>query len=535
MGTQRAGERPNLVVVVLDCVRARSFPGTGGAPSGLPTLQLLMKESTIFTQASTVAPWTLPSHASLFTGTYPWEHGVMGEGRLQLSSSTPMGAGMLHRAGYATLALSANGLVGPLLSAPGSFETYRFAESWEKTFRWIAPEKVGVAAARRPRGGATFFTVLRKGMMPSGPAVPPTAFLRTRESTASLEDAVRDARPEEVPLGPRAEALLWAAIDGSNRIARTLRNPETSRPLPVAPWIEPTLGWWLKSQPADRPVHCFVNFLDAHEKYLSDRRLVRGLYSWIRFLRIPQNARRWLSGGWLPTSAELDFLRHLYELTIADMDRRLGSLIDSFKRAGRWENTLLVVTSDHGQAFGEGGELFHERSASEPLLHVPLWVRWPGGRGGGRIRSEHVGIVDILPTLLDAAGIDLPSGLSGVSLQPEPLSVRQSPVLAMADGYPSIENFRDHLDASVLERLRRSYAVGFSGGFKAIVGIRDGTVRVYNVTEDPNEQSNLGSVPGGERAKAETFARSAAEAILRAANGSVDLGVQDRLRSWGYL
>ncbi len=527
--------RPNLVVVLLDCVRAASFPGTGGSAGRLPTLERLASESTVYRHASTVAPWTLPSHASLFTGVYPWEHGVMGDGRMQFDDSIPNVAGLLRGAGYATLAFSANGIISPLLSARGSFESYRCAEWWEKTFRWIEPEALGGSADDRPRSARTGVSILAKGLVPGRARVPHRTLLRAGDTSASLETAVRNARPEEAPLSRRADTALWSAIDGANRIARTLRAPTTPQPLPIASWIEASFGSWLGEQRPDQPIFTFVNLLDAHEKYLSDGGLVRGIGEWRRFVGIPQNSRMWLEGEWRPTAAELELLRLHYESTVLGLEPRIAAIIAALQRAGRWDDTLFVLTSDHGQAFGEHGELFHERSPYETLLHVPLWVRWPGPDPRRGPRDEHVGLIDVAPTLLRAAGIEPPPGMSGMPLQEVGDRPRSSPVLAMADGFPTIERHRLAGPGPLRERLERSFAVAYSGAYKAIVGVRDGSVQAFDVLRDPTETAALADGASPEVREAVRVAQEAADRIRNVAKGAVDPDVHDRLVSWGYL
>jgi arylsulfatase A-like enzyme len=530
-----APSRPNLLVVILDCVRAVSFPETGGRPGSFPALESIREECTVFTQASTVAPWTLPSHASLFTGRYPWEHGVLGEGRLRYESSLPTIAGALRDVGYGTLGLSANGLLFPLFAAPHSYEQFRCAEWWEKTFRWIEPESLDPEAARRPRSGRNALGIVAGGARGRGQRTSPLAWLRREEGATSLPDAVHAARPEEVSLGRTAETLSWAALDASNRVARVLRSPNDPRPLPIAPWIEPTLAAWLAQQPADRPVHCAVNLLDAHEKYLSDAALVRGVRAWAKFVGIPQNPRRWLEGEWTPTPEELALLRGLYEASLERLSRRVARLIEVFRAAGRWENTMLIVTSDHGQAFGEHGELFHERSPYEPLLHVPMWVRWPRGHPHPATRSDRVGLIDVAATFLTAAGVPEAFRTSGTALQTPPDTPRETPVMAMADGYPTIENYRSSLDATLLERLRRSYGVAYAGDVKAIVGVQEGDGQVFRLDHRGGELLIPDSTGGEVADRAMDSAREVVRELRRAAEGDVDSSVEDRLRSWGYL
>jgi arylsulfatase A-like enzyme len=489
----------------------------------------------IFTRAATVAPWTLPSHATLLTGRYPWEHGVMGAGRLSFDRTVPTLPRLLRPRGYTSLALSANGMLTPLLGLEGAYDAYRAAEWWEKTFRWLDPERIDLPAATGSRSGRAALSVLTSAALRRRHRRTPTELLRMPGTTTTLAQAVHETRPEEAPLGPTAESLSWAVIDGMNRIARTLKSPEDPRPLPVAPWIEPTLAGWLARRPPDSPVHCFVNFLDAHEKYLSDAEIVRGLGGWRSYLRIAQNARLWLQGDWRPTDAELGLLRELYQRTIHRLDLRLGALVEVLRRADRWENTLLVVTSDHGQAFGEHDDLFHERSPYESLLHVPLWIRWPGGDGGGHVRNDVVSLVDIVPTVLKAAGGEAPSNLPGRPLDAViPRTSEDAAVLAMADGFPSIEHFRGNLSEGPMIRLNRSYAVAYSGDFKVVLNLHDERAEVYNLTRDPEERTVVDSPPEGDASHALGSARDLAQRIRNDRSGMVDERLENQLRSWGY-
>jgi len=529
-----AASRPNIVLVVLDCVRALSFPGTGGSDQHLPRIAELRRESVVYARAATVAPWTLPAHATLFTGRYPWEHGVMGDGQLRFDASVPTVPALLRPQGYTSLALSANGTLVPFLAQEGAFDAYRSAEWWEKTFRWLRPEELDLSPRTRSRGGRSTMSLLVSAVARRHSPRLPTDLIQTPHPTATLFQRLSSGLPEVRPIVPGADSISWVAIDGLNRIARGIGFPDDPRPLPAAPWIEGTLEAWLARRPADQPFHCFINLLDAHEKYLSDGEVVPGLAAWLRFIRISQNQRRWLQGEWSPSDEEFRLLRELYERTIRILDRRLGAIMDVLRRTGRWENTLFVVTSDHGQAFGEHGELFHERSPYQPLLHVPLWVRWPRGDGGGRTVRDAVSLVDVAPTMLAAAGADLPPGLPGVALDPYTTPPRSTPVLGMADGFPCILHYRHTLSAAVVERLQHSYAVAYVGGVKAVVGLRGGETQCFDLDSDPNEQHNLAGAVSPDIEAAFQAARTVAHRIEAARGGTVDPALEERLDSWGY-
>ncbi|MBI4952193.1 MAG: sulfatase [Myxococcales bacterium] len=163
----------------------------------------------------------------------------------------------------------------------------------------------------------------------------------------------------------------------------------------------------------------------------------------------------------------------------SDFERYLSevALVDSY--VGRIRRTLaqrlpgrghLIVTADHGEAFGEHGTFFHTKTLYEELVHVPLLVSGPEVRPGPR--PERVGLVDLAPTLLELFGQPVPAELAGVSLLPawrgQPLALR--PPLA-AEG-----------------RMRRAY---WRGELKAVEDARRGTLEVYDLDADPGELDNL--------------------------------------------
>lgn len=120
-----------------------------------------------------------------------------------------------------------------------------------------------------------------------------------------------------------------------------------------------------------------------------------------------------------------------YRAEVAAVDQAIGELLGVLAAAGRLESTLLVVTSDHGEAFGEHGEHGHGILAYEEVLHVPLLMRWPGRIAAGTRVATRVALADVAPTLLEltgAAGGPLPvdgrslaSSLDGAELASRPV------------------------------------------------------------------------------------------------------------------
>jgi arylsulfatase A-like enzyme len=107
-----------------------------------------------------------------------------------------------------------------------------------------------------------------------------------------------------------------------------------------------------------------------------------------------------------------------YDGEIAYMDSQLGRLLGALRSDGQYENTLVVVVGDHGEALGEHGEPTHGIFLYNSTVRVPLIVKFPAGEhAGGRV-DANVSLVDIFPTVLERAGLSVPSGIQGRSLLP---------------------------------------------------------------------------------------------------------------------
>jgi len=117
-------------------------------------------------------------------------------------------------------------------------------------------------------------------------------------------------------------------------------------------------------------------------------------------------------------------LRHMiahYDSEIRYFDQLTEGLVERMREKGVLERTILVITSDHGESFGEHGYMQHGPRVDEPVMRVPLLIRLPEGhpaRKPGGVVKQLVRVVDILPTILDALGMPIPEGLDGISLLP---------------------------------------------------------------------------------------------------------------------
>jgi arylsulfatase A-like enzyme len=492
--------RPDLLVVVLDCVRALDFAGGPEAVTPMPFSESLLKESIQFPKAAATAPWTIPSHASIFTGMYPWENGVHMLKELRLDPSIPTLAGYLGRAGYATFSASANGFICPDIGLTNGFESSTWGDWWERYLR-----------------------------------------LPTRDLPPRAENF---GPTQRLPSGPQWNALeekAWnfhrfpVVIESLNRIVQQVRYRDAPNRLAVSPWIERTVGRWLSGKPKETPTFTFVNFLDAHEPYLTDPMVVHHLSEWRRLASVRMDRTSILAGHWTPTAQEFHVLHELYRAMVRFLDRRIAELVQVYKDAGRWENTALVLTADHGQAFGEHGHLFHGQRLWEPLLRIPMIYRPPGGLPGGAVAKGWASLVDIAPTFLGLAGED-PTGLfpSAFPLGDAVHAPRRLPVLAMADG---IHQKTMVLNIAAKDRIAdwdRRFIAAYEEDIKLVYDTTLDQFRAYDLTHDSQELTDVYPIRSAGLDRLRDAARDATRQMTSSVS-TESAEVTGRLKSWGYL
>ncbi len=217
----------------------------------------------------------------------------------------------------------------------------------------------------------------------------------------------------------------------------------------------------------------------------------------------------------------------LYAGEIAYADESFGNLLDRLKQLGVYDRTLVVFAADHGEGLGEHRELTHSLQLYNATLHVPLIVKLPGGRAGGVVETP-VGTVDILPTVLDALGLEVPEGVQGRSLAPELAAGERPP--AAEPGVLYAETLSPRLGYGWGE-LRALY----SGDRKYVFGPRP---ELYDLDADPRELRDLS---GAEPETAERMQRQLSRFLRDHAAGDLDAAVEmdeetrNKLMALGYL
>lgn len=327
---------PNVLLVVLDTVRAESLSLYGYGRDTMPNLRRLAQSGVVFDTAVSTTSWTLPSHASLFTGRFP--HELSASWRNPLDGRYPTLAEVLERRGYVTAGFTAN---------------------------W---------------GYTTADTGLNRG------------FIHYDDYPISAGMAIKSS---------------WLAATFTNYVKSLSGNIQDLARTDAARIRVEFLNWL--SQTNRRPFFAFLNFFDAHGPYLPPPPFNAQFGPPVTPPDLAELRRDW-------SPEQVQAAINGYDGSLAYLDQQLGALIDDLQARQLLENTLVVITSDHGEQFGEHGLYDHGNSLYWPLLRVPLLILLPSQVPAGRRVAEPVSLRDVPATVLDLLNLSEPYPLPGESL-----------------------------------------------------------------------------------------------------------------------
>lgn len=436
--------KPNILLITLDTTRWDHLSCYGYKRLTTPHLDKFAREGVLYTNAYAPASWTLPSHASLFTGKYPTRHGAHYNpdfmkvvnyleehqsekkwefGDLVQASILPLPeenltlAEILSEKGYQTAGIIGGYMCASIFGISQGFDYYN-----ERFFNLTKDIK--------------YFLICR-----------------ALECFFSLNDF-----------------FTLHGISAGDRLASDVNSAAIK-------WLE---------KHYTKPFFLFINYFDPHgphlplapyntfygnpEKKIIMERFGRGDLSYINAEWNLAMAVR--EGKHLLSEEEREILISRYDAEIRYVDDHLGLLFNKLKELKIFDNTLIIVTADHGEAFGEHGFMYHKSDLYEEVIHVPLIIKYPSSTPQGR-REKRVSLVDILPTVLTYLGYSQPSDIDGKVLE------EVHPVIA-----------EDYASWWIPVKVQRNLRAIFEGRYKFIWS-SDSFHELYDLTADPKEEKNL--------------------------------------------
>ncbi|APW59960.1 sulfatase [Paludisphaera borealis] len=401
---------PNVVLIVLDTVRADSLTPYGAERDTTPNLARLAREGVLFKHARSTAPWTLPSHASLFTGRWPFE--LSADVGRPLDSAFPTLAEQLADRGYAT-----GGFVANTQNCNAWYGLDRGFDHYEDFYENATVTPIEVLRSSR-LGRYVVTSKLAQAVIKRAAA--PVDF-RYRKTAGMIN----------------RDALAWLSDKG------------------------------------DQPFFMFLNYFDVHDPYQPPKEAER------RFTK---------AGGEAQSAANL--ARDAYDDCLVYLDSQIGRLLAELESRGKLQNTLVIVTSDHGEGFGEHGLAGHGVSLYRSELHIPLMLVHPTRTPAGTVVSEPVSLRDVAPTILDLLDLGTAPTFAGKSLANTWSASAadrdfSEPVLSEVDR-------ADHVPAEVEDApARRGRMRSITANGRTYILNGDGREELYDLHDDPEESNDL--------------------------------------------
>jgi arylsulfatase A-like enzyme len=441
---------PNVLLIVLDTVAAGHLSLYGYERATSTSMSELAGRGIRFDAARASSSWTLPSHATMFTGR--WLHELSVGWFTPLDKTHPTLAEFLADRGYATAGFVAN--TGYCAADTGLSRGFTRYEDF------IFPE----------------LTALKTAVM----ADRALEFLRA--TVYFSEDWLESAGLL------RAVRRLVRSIDDDRKVAAVVNRE--------------LLKWLAQRHQPERPFFAFLNYFDAHYPYqLPPGRLHR-------FGVEPTDANeRYLIQQWGVLDKEtvspngVAYAAAAYDDCIADLDEQIGKLIDLLRDRGDLDRTWLFVTADHGESFGEHAGYFgHGTSLYDTELHVPLVIIPPGGIAAGRVVKEAVSLRDLPATIVDVVGQAAGAPFPGDSLarfceEPSAVADQFSVSPSLAEVVPYDQREGDYWTAT---RQRPPLGALKGREWSYIRREADGREQLFRLNDDAKEHHNLAGNPSME-------------------------------------
>lgn len=417
-------KQPNIILISIDTLRADHLSCYGYPRLTTPNIDRLAREGVLFKSAYSTAVWTPPAHASMLTGLYPKEHGVIHQNRL--SDDIPTIAKHLQKKGYQTAGFVNNSQVGQLVNL------HRGHDDFYEVWRGLSEKQV-------------------------------------------IKRAIYNARE-----------FAGYSDHGAS---------ETNKLISL---------WLTKRWNRKKPFYLFIHYIDAHNPLKAPRpfrfnylaKSLRKQVDMAKIWKIANNPLVCFTDELEINELETEALTCLYDEEINYVDNRIGELVEFLAHRNLLDESLLIITADHGEHLGERGLYSHVASLYEPIVHIPLILRYPPELPRGSVSNQAVQHIDILPTIHQIGGLSNGNGLAGSGRNlSECLDGKDDSRILFAEWEGRIPHFvRDRLTNANRDKIKEHFTnklwMSRIGDFKLIADSQN-HFELYNTHEDPDETTNL--------------------------------------------
>ncbi|MCA0457367.1 MAG: sulfatase [Chloroflexi bacterium] len=510
--------QPNILFIVLDTMRRDRLSIYGHDRDTSPQLDAFAQNATLFERAVSAAQWTVPSHASMFTGAYPSTHGLTQADGL-LPRAYPLLAELLRGEGYDTVAFCNNPLVGVL--------NHGLQRGFNRFYNYASAAPFRPTEQQRSRLHREALHLFRRYLArPLGNQFAHSDFLF------------------RMSLNPLFVPYWTRLINYKGNTAHS---------------IDDLMNYWRQQSAggSEKPLFAFLNLMGSHMPYnppqdTLDRvapeiRHDRHTYTFMR--RFNSEAARWASPTDPPLQDwERETLNHFYDAEIASQDAHLGRLLKWLKDSDTLDNTLVVICADHGEGHGDHEFVGHGFVVYQELVHVPLIIHYPERYPSGKRVLNTVSTRRLFHSVLEVANITPPNTAEGApSLALSELAHGASDPeqnIAMAEAFPPLTflNVIQHRNAASIQRLRlqNTRRALYQDHHKlAVVGQQ--VEGLFNIATDPTDSHNVAAqepaiLSATRRILAMQVNKAESQRVEAASStAEVDESVVDHLRALGYI
>lgn len=414
--------KPNVLLIILDTLRKDVLEVYGGSAK-TPNLKALLTDAILYKNAVAPAPWTTPSHVSLFTGLYPSEHGVHEKVEKQMHSikismennnlEIERLSDILLNKGYTTSAISNNPNISQVSGMDRGFQSFVFSDQ----FDFVSPQ-----------------------------------YKEVINNIIKLRGA-----------GSKKLKIIFNFLKGGGlfKLGRYyLIKRILDYPLDKGGTVTVAM---FKNEDLFQPFFKFINFIDAHEPYTG-----------VDSIDFEKNQVGLLKFN----KSKTNRLRRQYSLEAEFLDSKIGEIIKSLKSKGLYDNTLIIITSDHGQALNEHGFVGHGIFLSKEIIEIPLIIKYPHQKKFTE-KTGYQNLVNIKKLILDVI-----EGGDDSSLTTE---------TTFSESYGLVDPIRTPYLSStdyVMSHMQKLRKAVFKNGFKLNVNGTDGLIEEFTKDGkdvDPND------------------------------------------------